>query len=106
MANLVGRYKIDKTNLIREGIHLVIGSRKAVTPQKPKYYLLLRFSNGSHKYVSSLFEAQEWSNTDSQAYFLDFLDINYILVFNRQKGEAYIFNLTGMPVKGVAVAKF
>lgn len=54
-SNLDGRYHTDKSNLLKQDIHLVVGSRKKPSIQKPKYYLLHRLSPTTHQYISSLY---------------------------------------------------
>lgn len=39
-TNLVGQFHIDKSNLLKPNLHLVIGSRKKQSANKPKHFLL------------------------------------------------------------------
>lgn len=57
-VKLVGQYQIDKSNLLRSGLHLVIGTRKHPTLTKPKNYLLHR-SGRQQRYLSSLYPVQD-----------------------------------------------
>jgi hypothetical protein len=87
MANLQGRYQIQKSNLVREGENwsLVIGRRQKPTPKKPLHYLLYRSQTGKHTYISSLFpKGQNGVLNDSEIYSLDLDGIYYILTLDRE----------------------
>lgn len=89
LSNLAGVYHIDKSNLVKPGIHLVIGTRKKPTPNKPKYYLLRRDSPSKHVFISSLYpEGQEGAENSLQAYSLDWGGVRYKLIINSAEGTA------------------
>lgn len=90
-TNLTGQFVIDKSNLIRSDLHLVIGQRKKPTPTKPKYYLLARLSPSSHVFISSLYPTgQESPEIGSQVYSLDHTGRSYILTIDQESGKATI----------------
>jgi hypothetical protein len=91
-SNLIGQYQIDKSNLIGINAHLVIGSRKHPTANKPKNYLLLKISPTQYKFISSLYPIQP---IEANRYTFDHSGINYILELNREQNRAII-----QPYKG------
>jgi hypothetical protein len=93
MTNLGGCYEIANKNLTKidaPTFHLVIGTRNKPTPKKPKTYLLRRFPDGKHKYLSSLFPIQNKAENSPQAYSLDYEGHGYNLIFNNINGQAII----------------
>jgi hypothetical protein len=82
MLKLVGHYQTDNTNFLnvsQSGLHLVIGTRKKPTHQKPKNYLLQKVSHTKYIYISSLFEWQEMTDNGITAYSLDYQGEHYVL---------------------------
>lgn len=79
--NLQGRYHIDKSNLLKPNLHLVIGSRKKPSANKPKHFLLQK-TGSSFVYLSSLFpfnqDAPEGA-TDAQIFSFDWQGSYYLL---------------------------
>lgn len=102
-TNLVGLYQMDKSNLLQPGqnIHLVIGTRKKTTPQKPPNYLLRRFSLKQHIFISSLYEWQEMAGNGKQAYSFDYQGIDYVLMLDHSTGTGTI-SLLDKAGKGAA----
>ena len=98
-SNLEGSYQIDKTNVVNSKYHLVIGTRKKPTPDKPKYYLLHRLSPTNHKYISSLYtiNGQEMA----KYYSFEWQGQHYTLTYLDGQDKAEIRSAI-MPVKGVA----
>ena len=93
MANLQGRYQIQKSNLVLDGADwsLVIGRRQKPTPKKPLHYLLYRSKAGKHTYISSLFpKGQDGSLNALEVYSLDLDGIYYILTLDRANGTGSI----------------
>lgn len=93
MANLQGRYQIQKSNLVLDGADwsLVIGRRQKPTPKKPLHYLLYRSKAGKHTYISSLFpKGQDGSINGLETYSLDLDGIYYILTLDRANGTGSI----------------
>lgn len=90
MSKIEGRYQSDKSNLVKPGIHLVIGTRRQPTPAKPKHYLLFR-EGSSHKYLSSLYPTPDptksptttpdpyHSPTGAQIWHFDYQGCKYVL---------------------------
>jgi hypothetical protein len=90
MANLIGTYQKDKSNLYKGDIQLVIGTRQKPTLRKPSNFLLFRHPTGKHTYISSLYPiACNEPKNDSQAYSFDLDNIGYILTIE-QGGKATI----------------
>ena len=105
MLKLVGQYQTDNSNLLnlsQSGLHLVIGTRKKPTPQKPKNYLLQRVSPTKHIYISSLFEWQELTAEGISAYSMDYNGQDYVLHIDHNTKKASISLLNQNPSKGVA----
>ena len=93
MANLQGRYQIQKSNLVLDGADwsLVIGRRQKPTPKKPLHYLLYRSKAGKHTYISSLYpQGQDGSLNALEVYSLDLDGIYYILTLDRDGGTGSI----------------
>ena len=104
MPNLVGQYQTDNSNLLnvsQSGLHLVIGTRRKPTPQKPKSYLLQRLTPKQHIYISSLFEWQEVAKEGITAYSFDYQGAEYVLMLNHNTNTATISFLNQKPLKGV-----
>lgn len=103
-TNLVGKYQLDKANLLSESqnLHLVIGTRKKTTPQKPPFYLLQRVSSKQHIYISSLFEWQEMTGNSLVGYSFDWQGTEYVLMLNHNTRTAQITLLIKQPGKEVA----
>jgi hypothetical protein len=90
MANLIGTYQKDKSNLYKGDIQLVIGTRQKPTLRKPSNFLLFRHPTGKHTYISSLYPiACNEPKNDSQAYSFDLDNMGYILTIE-QGGKATI----------------
>lgn len=106
-SNLQGQFHSDKANLLKIGetLHLVIGTRKKATPQKPPHYLLQRVSPKQHIYISSLFEWQEMSENGLKAYSFDYKGVDYVLIIDTKTQIAQISLLNQQPVKGVVSNK-
>lgn len=70
---LSGHYQVTGSNLIREGCHLVIGTRKP-EPNKSKNYLLERVPGGKppHRYISSLYPVKNTPVSPGNALWFDF----------------------------------
>ena len=105
MANLQGRYQIQKSNLVQDGTDwsLVIGRRQKPTPKKPLHYLLYRSKAGKHTYISSLFpKGQDGSINGLETYSLDLDGIYYILTLDRDKGTGSIIAINSTnPINNV-----
>ena len=86
MVKLIGQYRIDKSNLLRPDLHLVIGTRKQPSPSKPKNYLLHR-QGKRHQYLSSLYPAPV-SLTDAQIWQLEFEGQQFTLTVNEAANVA------------------
>lgn len=99
-SNLDGSYQTVKSNLFNSKYHLVIGTRKKPTLDKPKYYLLHRLSPTNHKYISSLYPiiGQEMA----KFYSFEWQGQHYTLTYLDGQDKAEIRSAI-MPVKGVAV---
>jgi hypothetical protein len=105
MCNLVGQYQTDNSNLLKESqirLHLVIGTRKKTTPQKPKNYLLQRVNPKEHLFISSLYEWPQRAENGTTAYYFDWKGNYYSLTINQIASTAAIFPLTEMPTKEAA----
>lgn len=90
MANLIGTYQQDKSNLYKGDIHLVIGVRQKPTIRKPSNFLLFRHPTGKHTYISSLYPiTPKEAENDFKAYSFDLDNIGYILTIE-QGGRATI----------------
>lgn len=102
MTNLSGSYHLDKANMVcpAQNLHLVIGTRRKPTPQKPPFYLLQRLSPQQHIYISSLFEWQEVASNEPTGaknwYSFDWQGTNYVLCLDHASKEARI-SLLGTP---------
>jgi len=84
MANLIGSYQKDKSNLHKGDIQLVIGTRQKPTPTKPSHFLLFRHPTGKHTYISSLYPiGLNEAKNGSQAYSFDLDNIGYILAIEQ-----------------------
>lgn len=88
-TNLIGRYHTDKSNLLGEGLHLVIATRRNPHPTKPRHYLLERIipppvDGPDHRYISGLFPPQNApvSPTDAQIWHFDYKGCRYTLQIN------------------------
>lgn len=92
MVKLIGRYNINKANILKidEPLHLVIGQRRNVTLQKPRNYLLRRISSKEHTYISSLFESREIACNGLIGYCFDYQGAQYVLVIDPATGTATI----------------
>jgi hypothetical protein len=93
MANLTGRYQLQKSNLKKEGANfsLLIGKRNKPTPKKPQNFLLYRSVTGQHTYISSLYpEWQEWPKNELQRYKFDTEGVEYTLTLDKGKEQGYI----------------
>ena len=102
MSNLAGRYNIDKSNWVKPGIHLVVGTRKKTTPNKPKNYLLRRDSPLKHVFISSLYpEGQEGAEKSPQTYSIDWQGVAYGVTVNQDSQTAEI-NFLVKPGQGAA----
>jgi hypothetical protein len=95
MANLVGKYQLQKSNLVKNGMDgsLVIGKRQKPSPKKPLNYLLFRSKSGKHTYISSLYPiACNGSENDPVSYSLDLDGKYYTLTIDRLEGVGIITN--------------
>jgi hypothetical protein len=104
MLKLVGDYQTDNTNFLnvsQSGLHLVIGTRKKPTPQKPKKYLLQKVSPTKYIYISSLFEWQEMTDNGITAYSIDYEGVDYVFRIDHNTKTASISLLNQTPSKGV-----
>ena len=93
MSNLLTSYELDKSNLKAPGIHLVIGTRHKPEASKPKNYLLRRFPDGKHQYISSLYPTPKNSLTAPKSpenWFFDYQGASYQLTLRREQGKAEI----------------
>lgn len=93
MTNLLTSYELDKSNLKAPGIHLVIGTRHKPEASKPKNYLLRRFPDGKHQYISSLYPTPKNSLTAPKSpenWFFDYQGASYRLSIDRAACKAEI----------------
>lgn len=106
MSNLVGQYQTANTSLqkLGEKVHLIIGTRKKTTPQKPVKYLLQRLSPSQHIFISSLYQWQEMTENGKQAYSFDYKGIEYVLMIDPVAGIGTISLLDKTARKGAAQA--
>lgn len=92
-VNLQGRYHIDKSNLLKGDLHLVIGTRKKPSANKPKNYLLHRLGK-YHSYLSSLYPVPVQDSiqgvTDAQIWEFDYQGGKYTLAIKQAENQAEI----------------
>jgi len=89
---LSGHYQVTGSNLIREGCHLVIGTRKP-TATKPKNFLLEHPGNGEKdRYISNLYPVPKAPGSPQGALWfdLDYQGRYYTLEINQATREAEI----------------
>lgn len=106
-VNLVGRFHIDKSNLLKPDLHLVIGTRRKPSPNKPKHYLLIKAA-GQFSYLSSLYPFDQdmpVRSLEAEIYSLEWEGVNYLLTVNTGLKQAEISLLrigsnAAMPLKG------
>lgn len=106
-VNLVGRFHIDKSNLLKPDLHLVIGTRRKPSPNKPKNYLLIKAA-GQFSYLSSLYPFDQdmpVRSQEAQIFSLEWQGVDYLLTLNTGLKQAEISLLqTGsnaaIPLKG------
>lgn len=91
--SLPGQYEVTGSNLIREGCHLVIGTRKP-EPNKSKHYLLERIPGRKppHRYISSLYPSKNapGSPQEAQVFDFDYQGGYYSLKIDQGTGKAEI----------------
>lgn len=87
-TNLAGGYDLNKSNLTAKGLHLVIGTRHKPQGAKPKKYLLARFPDKTHKYISSLYPVK-WTET-AQIFTFDWKGVEYTLTLKTAQNRAEI----------------
>lgn len=88
--NLIGRYRIDKANLQKSDLHLVIATRKPA-PNKPNFYLLQRIGS-QHRHISGLFASKitPGSPQEAQIFDFDYQGGYYVLKIDQSTGQAEI----------------
>lgn len=91
---LEGVYQLDKSNLLKDDLFLVIANRKKPSPKKPKNYLLFKQKAG-FKYLSSLFpwEPEAGLKEGLKAFSFDFEGKDYILFIFTFENQAIIQEL-------------
>lgn len=97
-TNLYGIFELDKSNLINQNLHLVIGTRKHPTPTKPKHYILQKIGN-RFKYISSIYLKPGSGEETSQIYEFDYEGCKYTLNLKTGLNKAEI-----IPCKEVAAS--
>lgn len=97
-TNLSGQFQIDKSNLISPNLHLVIGTRKHPTPNKPKNYILQKVGQ-SFKYISSIYMQPPTGQEMPQIYEFDYNGGKYTLSIKTDLKQAEI-----KPCKEVAAS--
>lgn len=92
ISKLKGVYQLDKTNLLKQGTHLIIGTRHKPSGNKPKHYLLQKTGQNQHKYLSSLYPAPDTftSSQDAQIWQFDYLGGDFLLIINQAENQAEI----------------
>jgi len=90
-VKLAGRYDLNKSNLLRNDLHLVIGTRHKASPNKPKNFLLHR-SGKDHFYLSSLYPVQDAAegSRDAQIWHFDYQGGKYTLAIKQAENQAEI----------------
>ena len=98
MANLVGLYQTDNSNLVKPDLVLVVSTRKKTTPKKPLKYLLSK-ENGRFTYLSSLYpyEPETGLKQGEMGFSFDYEGKNYLLIIQRAENQAKITELTPLP---------
>jgi len=88
--NLIGRYRIDKANLQKSDLHLVVATRKPA-PNKPNFYLLQRIGS-QHRHISGLFPSKitPGSPQEAQIFDFDYQGGYYVLKIDQSTGQAEI----------------
>lgn len=80
-VKLTGRYDLDKSNLLKGDLHLVIGTRKKPSANKPKHYLLVK-TGSTFFYLSSIYPFNQdapQGATDAQIFSFDWQGSYYLL---------------------------
>lgn len=106
-TNLVGQFHIDKSNLLKPNLHLVIGSRKKQSANKPKHFLLEK-TGSSFKYLSSLYEFDQDMpdrSQEAQIFSFDWQGKDYLLTLKTAAKQAEISimetgSFAAKPLKG------
>jgi hypothetical protein len=95
MANLIGQYHTDNSNLVKPDLHLVIATRKKTTPKKPLKYLL-RKDKGGFRYLSSLylFEPETGEKEGFLRFSFDYEGKIYLLTIQKAVNQATITEFT------------
>lgn len=91
-VNLVGQFHIDKSNLLKPNLHLVIGSRKKPSANKPKYFLLQK-TGSSFVYLSSLFPFDQdmpVRSQEAEIYSFDWQGKYFLLTLKTAEKQAEI----------------
>lgn len=91
-VKLNGVYQLEKSNLLKQGLHLIIGTRHKPSGNKPKNYLLEKTAQKQHKYVSSLYPAPDTitRSESTQIWQFDYLGEDFLLTINQAENQAEI----------------
>jgi hypothetical protein len=101
-SKLVGEYHFTNSTLLKQGTpptKLILSQRSEETPVKSKFFVLEVLPTGGRRYISSLYEAPNWSKNGLRAYSFDFGGVDYLLTLDRDHQKGVILE-TSKGLKG------